>query len=320
MSRYDGLIIPRSYSDYISKTDAATLLQALQLSGVMDSAPTSGSNKPAKSGGIYTELLKKVDKVFFEINHASLFRGRCLNGSINTQYPATPFANAPKYYGLGYTLAEVYSMINNGSFSDIWVGDYFIDPNDSNRVYRIMDIDAYYNRGNSTKINKHHLIIVPDTSMASTKWYTSNDTSVGYAGSTIRQTIEGSGNTVQSKEEAFFGASHLLPMNQLVPVNVDSWNWSASIEANWTPKLRPMTEVEVCGSSMFGNGCQQGNGCTWLAGFRLKPELAIGMNYTYWLISIYSSADACFVSYTGRVDGSDASSSIVCRPLSILAA
>ena len=33
MSRYDGLIIPRSYSEYINKTDAATLLQALQLSG-----------------------------------------------------------------------------------------------------------------------------------------------------------------------------------------------------------------------------------------------------------------------------------------------
>lgn len=53
MSRYDGLIIPRSYSEYINKTDAATLLQALQLSGVMDNAPTAQSTKPAKSGGIF---------------------------------------------------------------------------------------------------------------------------------------------------------------------------------------------------------------------------------------------------------------------------
>ena len=52
MSRYDGLIIPRSYSEYINKTDAATLLQALQLSGVMDNAPTAGSNKPVKSSGL----------------------------------------------------------------------------------------------------------------------------------------------------------------------------------------------------------------------------------------------------------------------------
>lgn len=53
MSRYDGLIIPRSYSEYINKTDAATLQQALQLPGVMDNAPTVQSTKPAKSGGIF---------------------------------------------------------------------------------------------------------------------------------------------------------------------------------------------------------------------------------------------------------------------------
>ena len=53
MSRYDGLIIPRSYSEYINKTDAATLQQALQLSGVMDAAPTANSNNPVKSNGIY---------------------------------------------------------------------------------------------------------------------------------------------------------------------------------------------------------------------------------------------------------------------------
>ena len=60
MSRYDGLIIPRSYSEYINKTDAATLQQALQLSGVMDNAPTAGSNNPVKSGGVKTELEKYI--------------------------------------------------------------------------------------------------------------------------------------------------------------------------------------------------------------------------------------------------------------------
>jgi hypothetical protein len=53
MSRYDGLIIPRSYNEYINKTDAATLLQSLQQSGVMDAAPAAQSTKPAKSGGIF---------------------------------------------------------------------------------------------------------------------------------------------------------------------------------------------------------------------------------------------------------------------------
>lgn len=55
MSRYDGLIIPRSYSDYLNKTDAATLSQMLDtLGGTMDGTPTKDSNKAVRSGGIYS--------------------------------------------------------------------------------------------------------------------------------------------------------------------------------------------------------------------------------------------------------------------------
>ena len=66
MSRYDGLIIPRSYSEYINKTDAATLSQALQLPNVMDSIPTENSNRPVKSGGIYTALAGKQPTLTFD--------------------------------------------------------------------------------------------------------------------------------------------------------------------------------------------------------------------------------------------------------------
>ena len=66
MSRYDGLIIPRSYNEYINKTDAATLRQALQLPNVMDSTPTENSNRPVKSGGIYTALAGKQPTLTFD--------------------------------------------------------------------------------------------------------------------------------------------------------------------------------------------------------------------------------------------------------------
>ena len=56
MSRYDGLIIPRSYNEYINKTDAATLQQALQLSGVLSSAVAAGDNKAVKSSAVATAL------------------------------------------------------------------------------------------------------------------------------------------------------------------------------------------------------------------------------------------------------------------------
>lgn len=58
MSRYDGLIIPRSYSEYINKTDAATLQQALQLSGVLSGAVAAGDNKAVKSSAVNAALAK----------------------------------------------------------------------------------------------------------------------------------------------------------------------------------------------------------------------------------------------------------------------
>ena len=56
MSRYDGLIIPRSYSEYINKTDAATLQQALQLPGVLSGAVADGDNKAIKSSAVNEAL------------------------------------------------------------------------------------------------------------------------------------------------------------------------------------------------------------------------------------------------------------------------
>ena len=53
MSRYDGLIIPRSYSEYINKTDAATLQQALQVPGVLSGAVAAGDNKAVTSNAVY---------------------------------------------------------------------------------------------------------------------------------------------------------------------------------------------------------------------------------------------------------------------------
>ena len=53
MAKYNGLIIPRSYNDYVNKSDPISVSQALQLTGVMDNAPTAQSTKPAKSGGIF---------------------------------------------------------------------------------------------------------------------------------------------------------------------------------------------------------------------------------------------------------------------------
>ena len=73
MSRYDGLIIPRSYSEYINKTDAATLQQALQLSGVLSGAVAAGDNKAVKSSAVNAALINNrgvLEKTVI-INHGN---------------------------------------------------------------------------------------------------------------------------------------------------------------------------------------------------------------------------------------------------------
>ena len=56
MSRYDGLIIPRSYNEYINKTDPVAMSQALQLSGVLSGAVAAGDNKAVTSNAVNVAL------------------------------------------------------------------------------------------------------------------------------------------------------------------------------------------------------------------------------------------------------------------------
>lgn len=61
MSKYDGLIIPRSYSEYLNKTDSATLSQMLQhLTGLWSHAVSAGDQKPVTSDAVNSALTNYV--------------------------------------------------------------------------------------------------------------------------------------------------------------------------------------------------------------------------------------------------------------------
>ena len=72
MSRYDGLIIPRSYNEYINKTDPVAMSQALQLNGVLSDAVAAGDNKAVKSGAVNTALLSyQLNGFLLPLNHST---------------------------------------------------------------------------------------------------------------------------------------------------------------------------------------------------------------------------------------------------------
>lgn len=81
--------------------------------------------------------------------------------------------------GSEVTAAQL-SAIQNGTFSDLYVGDYWTIPVTVNGTelsvnWRIADIDYYYNRGNgNTPLTTHHLLIVPDICLYKARMHSSN--------------------------------------------------------------------------------------------------------------------------------------------------
>ena len=98
MSRYDGLIIPRSYSEYINKTDAATLQQALQLPGVLSGAVAADDNKAVTSNAVNNALANYInDKYLKNITPSNEF----------TRKISFPLKNTNWFCG------EVFGNLNN---------------------------------------------------------------------------------------------------------------------------------------------------------------------------------------------------------------
>ena len=150
MSRYDGLIIPRSYSEYINKTDAATLQQALQLSGVLSGAVADGDNKAVKSGAVATALENAVATAL-ENTVRKVFNGYSNNSRIITftLAPNTSSCYECRVYFYGGLLG-VYSLVrdifggNGAIIKTIWEGTpkiYLITVDESSGIVSMAGTD-----------------------------------------------------------------------------------------------------------------------------------------------------------------------------------
>lgn len=335
MSKYDGLIIPRGYNDYISKTDAATLLNALQLSGVMSNSPAKGSSLPVKSGGVWDAI------------HAIT-----ISNNIVRLVPK----DITSYITDGTFWKRLAGTDGYELFEDIHAGDYFemsraiTCPNSFNGVTgtkwcTIADIDAFMNRGN-TGISYHHAIIVPGKGNdASEKQHfglarmnPTSDTTGAYISSEMNTTTIGgvvsagstaSGATINQQLYAEFG-SHLKTTRELVSKSLNAsgynrygtaggcsndWDW-ASVQAIL------MSEIEVYGSTVWSSsGYDTGTACKPLALFQQSEVARNNRTGYYWLKDLASAAFFCLSSDYGYSDCNYANiANIYVRPRFILAA
>lgn len=190
--------------------------------------------------------------------------------------------------------AEQYAAISSGKFTDLYIGDYWVIKG---VTYRIAAFDYYYNCGD-TNFTKHHVVIVPDTSLYKAQMNTSNVTTGGYTGSAMYKS-----NLAQAKTtiKAAFGSAHVLTKRELLTNAVNGntpsgWAWFDS-------DVELMNEVQVYGSVAWG--AHDGNGYNVASGDGQFPlfmfdRTKLHNREDYWLRDVASAPAFSFVAGSGR--------------------
>ena len=212
-----------------------------------------------------------------------------------------------KNLGTAVTSAQ-YAAIKTGTFADLYIGDYWTIGGVN---YRIAALDYYYNCGD-TNFTKHHVVIVPDTSLYKAQMNTSNVTTGGYTGSAMYKS-----NLAQAKTmiKAAFGSSHLLVKRELLTNATNGntpsgWAWLDS-------DVELMNEAQaygsvVCGAyNQYGYNVASGNGQFPLFMF---DRAKLHNQENYWLRDVSTAAAFANVGYNGSVGYNDAFLSLGVRP------
>ena len=213
---------------------------------------------------------------------------------------------------LGSTLTpEQKAAIQAGTFDNLWLGDYW---EIGGVRWRIADFDYWYGYGDSKFVN-HHLVIVPDSSLYTSKM---NDTSVttgGYTGSYMYTTGLSSAKTTVGNA---FGDAVLTHREFLVNA-VTSGYPSAGAWANSSVEL--LSEPMVYGSYIYTPGNDGTKdvkrytiSATQLALFRANPTLIIA-DGGYWLRDVVSGLHFARVDASGGATSSGAANAYGVRPV-----
>ena len=201
----------------------------------------------------------RLDRITFcEINDQSsaddvVWSGEKLTAILNTL--CAPNAGAHngiyrgKYLGTAVTEAQ-YNAISNGTFDDLYIGDYWT-INDVN--YRIAAFDYWLHTGD-TECTAHHIVLVPDTCLYNAKMNDSNVVTGAYVGSKMYTTNLAAAKTTINNA---FGSTHILNHREYLANAATNGYESAGAWYDSTVEL--MAEQMVYGGKIFTNGIQGTN-------------------------------------------------------------
>lgn len=207
--------------------------------------------------------------------------------------------------------AEQWAAIANGTFSDMYIGDYWVI---NNKTYRIASFDYYYTKGDSS-CTTHHAVIVPDNNLYNYVMNDNDTTNNGYAGSKMYTTGL---NSAKTTIKAAFGEAHILNHRQRL-VNAVTDGVPSGL-AWFDSTIELMTEQNVYGSKIFAptsNGSSIPHMFTidnsQYPLFAFEPFL-IANRQTFWLRDVVTTTAFANVYDNGQANSSVASRSYGVRP------
>ena len=230
-----------------------------------------------------------------------------------------------KNLGTSFTDAQS-TEIKNGTFKDIFVGDYWTI---NGRIYRVAGCDIIYRCGDNISLG-HHVIVVPDNALYNGQMHntttgsylddaTNNTTEGGYFSADMRNlNLSNARATITSD----FGVSHVLSYRDLLTTSIGVYADIVDKSNNWEWKdctIELMSEIMVYGLTFWGTSPYEGGIFkSQFPLFKLNPSM-IGTRYNYWLRSIASASSFCCVSSQGIANSSEASRVFGVRPFAIIA-
>lgn len=263
-------------------------------------------------GDVAANLANKINTLENYVDtpemHRNIFRGKCL----------------------GRTITDAQKVaIQNGTFDDMYVGDYWeadITHNISdtgetidlkNVKWRIVDFDYWLGTGDR-EFTQHHVVIMPDTEIANFSMNESNNTDGGYAGSRLRTILDTSLHALIYDTVFEMGAQLLFHKEYLVNAVTDGYpSGGAWCESS----VELPNEIMMFGSYIFtpnSNGsidvCRYTVSKTQLSLFRLCPKF-ISTRSAYWLRDVVNSKRFAFVSDYGEASYTNASNTRGVRPV-----
>ena len=261
---------------------------------------TSGTNKDDGSKKLATEeYVTNLVGGILSINNAS-FHNSIFRGKDITSY---------------FTDGSLYNRIANGTFEDLFVGDYIIQ---NNITWRIAGFDIHLNKGDQPLIT-HHAVIVPDSNLTTEVMNWEGSTEGGYVGSLVYGTTLPS--VLTDYITPVFG-NHIIEYRAFLTngINPTGYNSSGTNDgcsnscAWFSRKLDLMDECEVYGCPIHSSSAFDcGSAYTQLPLFALAPQYILS-DESYWLKDVSTSHSYASVTNSGIADGAWTAAILGVRP------